>query len=93
MIDVFSLVIDDDNSEKFWVHGITAEQVLDVLDGSVAIFRNRKGRRASHIIIGRDRGGMCLAIPIEPTQDPVVWRPITAWSCKESARSRLPRER
>jgi hypothetical protein len=93
MIDVFAFVIDDENAEKFWAHGITERQVLDLLDGSIAIYRNRQGRRASHLIIGRDRSGMCLAVPIEPTHDPVVWRPITAWPCKDSERSRLPRER
>lgn len=33
MIDVFDFAIDEDNTEKLWLHGITVEQVLDVLDG------------------------------------------------------------
>jgi hypothetical protein len=93
MIGVFDFVIDEDNTEKFWFHGIAAEQVLNVLDGSIAILRNRRDRRADYLVIGRDSSGMCLAIPIEATHDPVIWRPVTAWPCKNSERLRLPRER
>lgn len=93
MIDVFFFVIDDDNSEKFWVHGISEAQVLETLERSMTVVRNRKGRRANHLVIGRDRSGICLTIPIEATDDPVIWRPVTAWHCKSSERVRLPRER
>lgn len=93
MIDVYVFEIDEENTEKFWKHGIRAAQVLDVLDGPKVVHRNRKGRRGSHLVIGRDLSGNCLAMPIEATIDPFVWRPITAWYCKPSERARLPRER
>jgi hypothetical protein len=34
------------------------------------------------LIIGRDRQDQCIAIPIEPTHDRTIWRPVTAWFCK-----------
>jgi hypothetical protein len=51
--------------------------------------RNRKGRRAPYLVIGEDHGGACIAIPIEPTYDEAIWRPVTAWPCKAHERSRL----
>jgi hypothetical protein len=87
---VEALLVDDDNEEKFWQHGITADQVLQILDGVYRIKRNRKERRASHLLVGRDRQGHCLAVPIEPTHERGVWRPVTAWYCKDHEAGWLP---
>ena len=89
-IVVEEFLIDDDNAEKFWRHGLSVEHVLQVLESRWRAKRNRKERRASQIIIGRDRSGQCIAIPIEPTFESGVWRPVTAWFCKPSERSWLP---
>ena len=83
-------MFDDENVDKMWEHGIRQEQVRQVLDNRPAIVVNRKGRRGLYMIIGRDNGGACITVPIEPTADVLVWRPITAWPCKESEEARLP---
>lgn len=72
-MQVDGFLIDDDNEDKFWRHGLAADDVLQVLDGPHIIERNRKERRAGHLIVGRDHAGGCIAIPIEPTHDPTVW--------------------
>lgn len=92
MPEVVALLIDDDNEDKFGRHGVSVEQVLQVVEiGSIyRIKRNRGGRRASHLLVGRDRQGRCLAIPIEATNEPGVWRPVTAWRCKHSEAAWLP---
>ena len=77
------------DEEKFAVHGITPRQVDQILDDAYFIAPNRRGRRGTHLIIGRDHGGACIAVPIERTRDPVCWRPITAWPCKDHERARL----
>ena len=87
---VADFAFDDENVDKMWEHGIRQEQVRQVLDNRPAIVVNRKGRRGLYMIIGRDNGGACIAVPIEPTTDVLVWRPITAWHCKESEEARLP---
>jgi hypothetical protein len=87
--DVRDFLIDDDNDEKFAAHGLSARRVLDVLEDEHVIVRNRKRRRAMYLLIGRDRGGACIAVPIEPTHEPTLWRPVTAWPCKEHERARL----
>lgn len=93
-ITVAALVIDEVNEDKFWGDGgsnrrLTADQVLQVLEHPFVIVRNRKERRALYLLVGRDSSGTCIAIPIEPTYDPVVWRPITAWRCKEAEKALL----
>ncbi len=87
---VAEFAFDDENVDKMWEHGIRQEQVRQVLDNRPAIVVNRKGRRGLYMIIGRDNGGACITVPIEPTSDVLVWRPITAWPCKESEEARLP---
>ncbi len=88
-MDDFAL--DDHNEEKFWSHGLTGDQVRQVVDRPYTIRPNQKGRRASYQIIGLDRQGRCLAVPIEPFHDRAVWRPVTAWLCKASERALLPK--
>jgi hypothetical protein len=82
-------VFDDDNEEKIERHGLSARRVLQILDGEHVIVRNRGLRRGALLIIGRDHGGSCIAVPVEPTHDPTGWRPITAWPCKARERSLL----
>ena len=90
---ITAFLIDADNEEKFAQHGLSARQVVQVLDGAHLVVRNRKRRRARYLIIGRDNGGQCIAIPVAPTYEPNNVGPVTAWRCKEEERNRLERER
>jgi hypothetical protein len=81
-IRITAFAFDDQNEAKFAAHGISARQVFQVLGNEHIILRNRKERRGSYLVIGRDDGGQCLAIPVTATADRTVWRPITAWPCK-----------
>ena len=82
-------MFDDANEDKFASHGIYADQVDDVLDGLYVMVPNRKERTGTHLIIGRDSSGICLTVPVLPTQEPGVWRPLTAWRCKKSEQTKL----
>ncbi len=90
-IDAF--VMDEENAEKFALHGLTDRQVDQVLDSPFLHYRNRRGRRAARLVIGRDHGGQCIVIPVEPTGAPGVWRPVTAWRCDDTYEARLRKER
>ena len=79
--------------DKIAEHGITIDQLQAVLEGHSVVIKNRRRRAASHILLGRDDQGRCLAIPIAPTEDPYVWRPITAWICKPGEAAILRRRR
>jgi hypothetical protein len=82
---------DEENEDEMAAHGVSPDQLLEVLDAPYRVKKNRRGRRASHLIIGRDRQNQCIAIPIEPTYDRVIWRPVTAWFCKPHEWGWLPR--
>jgi hypothetical protein len=70
-------------------HGITSSQMQAVAGNDHILARNRKGRAASHLLIGRDDQGRCLAIPVVPTEHSRTWRAITAWFCKPSEAAKL----
>ena len=74
------------------IHGLTPERILEVLDRPFLMVGNRKGRRASHLIVGRDRTGACISIPVEATAERGIWRPVTAWSCKVHELRKLEQE-
>ena len=69
--------------------GIALDDLHAMLNTRHVLTRNRKGRAASHVLIGYDPQGRCIAAPVVPTHDPVVWRIITAWYCKPSEAAKL----
>lgn len=91
MSDVIDFLFDDENEDEMATHGLTPRRVLQVLDNFHIVVPNRRERRAPLLIVGRDSGGACISIPIEPTRDPLIWRPVTAWPSKDSERQQLER--
>jgi uncharacterized DUF497 family protein len=85
-------LIDDLNETKISLHGLSVRQIIQVLENKHVIIPNRKHRRGLYLVVGRDNGGNCIAIPIERTYDSKLWRPITAWFCKDSERTLLERK-
>src|SRR5262245_36089913 len=83
------LIITNHVADKLWSHGIVAEQLRSVLFGRHVIGRNRTGRAAPYLLIGRDEQGRCLTAPIIPTDDPLGWRVVTAWYCKPDEEAKL----
>lgn len=57
-------------------------RVSQVLENEFITVRNRKGRSATRLLVGRDNGGACITVAIVPTREPGIWRPITAWLSK-----------
>lgn len=90
---VGEFAFDDENEEEMAAHGISPLHAVEVLDAAYQIKKNRRGRRAPYMLIGRDRQGQCIAIPIEPTSERRLWRPVTAWFCKPHEWGWLPRGR
>ncbi|HVF05209.1 MAG TPA: hypothetical protein VNA20_10235 [Frankiaceae bacterium] len=72
-------VWDDDNIEHIARHGLTVWDVRDVWLMYPKFRRNRKGRAATHQMIGADGGGRFLAVFIaEVPGRPGWWRVVTA---------------
>ena len=86
---IVDFLFDDENEEEMAAHGLTADTISQLLDHPLVVLRNRKERRAQYLIIGRDKGRRCIAVPVESTHDPTLWRPVTAWPCKDNERARL----
>jgi hypothetical protein len=86
---VTELIVSVRVNEKAAIHGITEAQLESVVANRHIVIRNRKGRAASHMMIGYDDQDRCLAVPVIPTDHPGTWRAVTAWYCKPSEYARL----
>jgi len=58
-------------------HRVTLTEILEVHDNSPKYFLNNN--RAPAIMIGETDAGRVLVVPVEPTGDYGVWRPVTAF--------------
>jgi hypothetical protein len=68
---------------------IAPEDIRSLFDGDHLIGRNRTGREASHMLLGIDHCGRCLAVPMYATYLLGVWCATTAWPCKDGERTTL----
>ena len=89
MIQVLGFRYDARNVGKMAVHGVSPRLLDETLEAHYVTPRNRRGRRGLYIFIGTDYEGNCIAAPIQPTDEPGIWRPVTAWYCKPWEWSRL----
>ncbi len=76
---VEELDFDPYNVAEMSRHGVECEDVIAVLAGRHRFFRNRRGRAATHLMVGPDASGRMLTVPIAPTRIRGKWRPVTAW--------------
>ena len=91
--DMWNLDILEAVEDHMWDrHQVTAELVDSVLDGDYIVRPNHANdRAATHILIGRDRSGRCIAVPIIETDVPGSWRVVTAWPCTTREQGELRR--
>ena len=93
MPDVADFLFDDENEDKLAAHGLTQERVLQVLENRHIVVKNRRRRCGVFLIVGPDNGGAYITVPVEPTHDRLLWRPVTAWPSKDHERAWLDRTR
>jgi hypothetical protein len=67
-----------------WEHGIHFDRLSELLENRYVTVRDRSQRAAEIMLIGRDNSRRCIVVPIVPTTEPGIWRPVTAWFCKRS---------
>jgi hypothetical protein len=75
--------------DKAAAHGVSEEQMDEAAENGPLLRRNRKDGAGTHLVVGRDNRGQCIAIPVAATTTPNVWRAITAWPCKKSEEALL----
>jgi hypothetical protein len=88
-IEILEFRVSERAEAKFWTHGIERQQVISILRHRWIALRNRRHRAANHIVVGRDDSGRCIVVPVVPTEESTVWRPLTAWYCKPSEAAKL----
>ena len=81
-----SIEVDDHIWDR---HKIDSIRLPEIVAGHYKTFRNRSGRSATHLLIGKDFGGRCYVVPIRPTADPVIWEALSAWPCDLKDLARL----
>ena len=86
---IFDLELTDHAAGALDDYGVLLDDLYAIIAGSYVVTRNRRGRAASHVLIGYDPHGRCLAAPIVPTEHRGVWRVITVWPCKPSEVDKL----
>jgi uncharacterized DUF497 family protein len=86
---VYEFAWDDQNLDKIAWHGLRFPVVNEIIRNPYVVEVNRSSRRAPYILIGQTENGDCIAVPIEPTFEDSIWRPVTAWRCKRSEWARL----
>lgn len=88
VIDVAGLYFDDENEAKFMSHGVSVDEVQQVLDKWPRFYINRLERRATHVMIGPTRAGRMLVVPIERWDHAGLWRPVTAFEASPGQAAR-----
>lgn len=88
MLDIAELEIDDGNEKEMAAHGVSAREILQLLENPIRVFRNKKDRAAPYLMIGVTRGGRVLTAPIVETPVAGRWRPITAWDATPHQKAR-----
>jgi hypothetical protein len=81
-IDLWDLLIDDVNREKMHAHGIKVRQAFDVVEERPRLLRNYVEDGAAFLLVGPDRSGTFVTLPIDPTAEYGTWRPRTGYPSK-----------
>lgn len=73
---------DDGNLDELAGHGVARAAVVAVLQENPKFRRNKKGRAATHQMIGPDRGGSFWTICLVRVFDE-RWRAVTGWPSED----------
>jgi len=88
-IEVTGLTWDEANEAKVEAHGISAQDVEDVLANQPRFFRNLPDRSAEYVMLGPDSEDRFVFAPIVPTQTVGVWYPVTAYRLDRRRAARI----
>ncbi|WP_258347429.1 DUF4258 domain-containing protein [Saccharopolyspora gregorii] len=74
-----SIEWDDANLEHATRHGVSADEIDQAISNPTKVARNKRARAASHLLLGRTRGGRPILVAIAYDEPSSTVRPITAW--------------
>ncbi|MBI2917900.1 MAG: hypothetical protein HYY01_07870 [Chloroflexi bacterium] len=69
-------------------HVVSVQEIVEAHGGTPRYFLNAGTGRAPVIMVGTARSGRCLVVPMEPTGQVGIWRPVTAFEANRHHRQR-----
>lgn len=70
---------DEGNEEHTTAHGVTVEEIEQVIANRALYWRNKRGRAADFLAFGETNGGRRVVVAVVWNAARRTVRPITAW--------------
>jgi hypothetical protein len=90
-LDVFGFLFDGRNITKMAEHEVTIQEAFEVLEGNPKGFRNHSGG-APWVLVGATLSGRMITLPIDPSDEPGMWRPRTGYDSSNKELRRYEKE-
>jgi hypothetical protein len=88
---IAALILDRHNLAEMARHGVSADEVEQLLWNRNVVAANPRGEPGSVLLIGATNGGRLLTVPLARTDDPTTWRPATAFDASRHQRALFDR--
>ncbi len=89
VIRIDDLIFDEYNEDEAAAHGISVRDMRQVFLGGYELLKNANRHLADYLMVGQNRGGRWITIPIARTPIVGLWRPATAYPSKASDKAKL----
>lgn len=86
-MEIRRLVWDDANREELAAHGVAPGEVEALVAADAWAAEAHPAYPEQVRVIGRTPAGRWLTVPVAPTADPAVWRPVTGWDATPAERA------
>ena len=90
-IEVEGFYFNEGNEAKLASHGVSIHEAYQVLWTRPRALRNHSDG-APWVLIGPTASGRMITLPIDPTDEPGIWRPRTGYDSSRKERRRYARE-
>ncbi len=90
-IELEGLYFDERNEAKLAAHSVTIREAYQVLERAPRALRNHS-EGAPWVIIGPTASDRMITLPIDPTDEPGIWRPRTGYDSSRKESRRYARE-
>lgn len=86
-MEIRRLVWDDANREELTAHGVTPAEVEALAAADAWVVDVHPANPEQVRVTGRTPAGRWLTVPLAPTEDAAVWRPVTGWDATPGERA------
>ena len=82
-MEITELIRTDENEWKLAAHNIAWREVVEMIDRDDWVPARHPLYPEQVRVIGRAATGRWITVVLDPTDDEVVWRPVTGWPSEE----------